>query len=220
MAQIDCPSGPVRGEEAFRALDLAIADQCRINVLWLHGDPGGQRALEIAVPELSLSGALASLYRQVERLDCASQEFPAASTRLPFQDGAFDVVTLYGRCPARELMSEVRRVLQLGGTAMLAAQNRWWHGRLRRGAPRSPGDFASLGLEEVARSVGFREVRAYWVEPSLANPRNLVPTRGHRVSEFEAMRAREWGSGVVRSMAVAARLDAVLYPALLIVAKA
>ncbi len=122
MAQIELSSGSVRGGEAFRALDLAIADQCRTNVLWLHGDPGGQRALEIAVPGLPLSSALGSLYRQVDHLDCASLEFAAPTARLPFQDSEFDLVTLYGRRPSREMLSEMRRVLQVGGMALLAAK--------------------------------------------------------------------------------------------------
>ncbi len=80
-------------------------------------------------------------------------------------------------------------------------------------------DFASLGLEVAVRSAGFREVCAYWVEPSLAIPRNLIPAR--EVASANSRQCEpESGVATLPMMAVAARLDAVLYPALLIVAKA
>lgn len=201
-----------------RELDLAIADQCRLNVLWLDGRAGGARALEIAVPELRLDEALSSLYERVERVPCTAPDVGGSAVRLPFPDRTFDLVTLYGRRPSRAALREVRRVLRSGGTALLAADNRWWYGRLR--APQRGSAGAGPRLPDAVRAAGFREVRPYWVEPSLAIPRNLVPARADRIRAFEAMRAREWGPDPKRTVALRAGLTAVLYPAILIVAEA
>ena len=44
---------------------------------------------------------------------------------------------------------------------------------------------------------GSRTCSAYWVEPSLAIPRNLIPVVRGRARQFEAIRAREWGGGAL-----------------------
>ena len=204
----------------FRDLDLAIADQCRLNLLWLDGRAGGERALEIEVPELRLTEALSSLYGHVDRLPCGAPDVTGNAVRLPFPDRTFDLVTLYGRRPSQAALGEIRRVLRTGGTALLATENRWWYGRLRE--PRRPGAGRRAGprLPGALRAAGFRDVHPYWVEPSLAIPRNLVPARADRVAAFEAIRVRERGPDAVRAMAVRAGAAAVLYPAIAIVAEA
>lgn len=207
------------GDDAFRALDLAVADECRLNVLWLHGDARGERALEVVVPGLSLQGSLATLYRHVLGVPYDASGPPALPS-LPAPDASLDLVTLYGRRPSRLLLGEMHRVLRKGGTALLAAENRWWYGRWRSTRKGSSASTAARRLERAAMEAGFSEARTYWVEPSLATPRNLIPVRDDRVREFEATRAREWGAGRWRSLVLSAKLDAVLYPALTVVAKA
>lgn len=185
-------------------------------MLWLHGSARGEHALEIEVPSLTLSGALASLYQKVTRSRLALE---GGCRELAFPNATFDLVTLYGCSPSPSVLREIRRVLVDGGTALLAADNRWWGGRLRRAAPRPVGARGDLRLRRAALRAGFREARAYWVEPSLAIPRNLIPVIGDRIQTFEAMRAREWGGNVLRSFAAGVGLHGVLYPAVLIVAK-
>ena len=178
-----------------RRADLAIADECRLNVLWWHGAARGERALEIEVPLLSLTPGLAALYEQVERVPLAALDDAASRGTLPFDSGRFDLVTLYGHCPPRDALVELRRVLSGSGTLLLAAGNRWWNGRWRGRAGLFPGGPADLRVLKLLRAAGFAQVSAYWVEPSLHIPRNLIPVARGRARQFEAFRAREWGGG-------------------------
>lgn len=202
---------------ARRAGDLAIADQCRLNVLWLNGCARAERALEIEVAGLSLRAALRSLHHHVEHRTALDGE--ASGSQLGrFDSAGFDLVTLYGRAPTRAELVEMRRLLRPDGAALFAAQNRWWHGR-RRAALRA-GSTMSLRCAERIRAAGFGDVRAYWVEPSLAIPRNLVPANAERVRDFEDWRAQDAGRSLVRSSMLAAGLRWVMYPAVLFVATA
>jgi SAM-dependent methyltransferase len=203
-----------------RLADLAIANECRLNVLWWHAAARGDRALEIEVPSLTLTPGLAALYRQVERVPLADLDEAAAHGTLPFASGTFDLVTLYGHCPPRIALIELRRVLSSNGTLLLAAGNGWWNGRWRGGSGLFPGRPANLGVLKSLRRAGFAMVSGYWVEPSLAIPRNLIPVARGRARQFEAIRAREWGGGDLRLALVSSGLAALLYPALLVVARA
>ena len=199
---------------ARRARDLAIADQCRLNVLWLNGCSRGGRALEIDVAGLNLQAALQSLYGRVER--CGSLDVDASGQRLSRDLAGFDLVTIYGRAPTRAELTDTRRILRPGGAALFAAQNRWWYGR-RRGALRA-GSTMSLRCAEHIRNAGFGDVRAYWVEPSLAIPRNLIPATTGRVRDFESWRAQDSGRSLIRSSVLSVGLRWMLYPAVLFVA--
>jgi SAM-dependent methyltransferase len=201
--------------DSFRKTDLAIADQCRLNVLWFNQCSLGERALEIEVGELRLEHGLRALYREVT---CAVWPNGGSADRpepLPFADASFDLVTSYGLAPSRAHLREMRRLVTAGGTVLLGCPNRWWRGRMRNSrvaaGPRLATDIVAAG---------FREARMYWVEPSLAVPRDLIPARPGRVRAFEAARARETGHRIARWLIVAAGLHRVLYPALLFVAKA
>jgi len=211
---------PRPGDEEFRRADLALADECRLNALWLHGSARGESALEIEVPSLPLSAALSALYRRVERLPFSTLSVPDDRCRIPFQGAEFDLVTLYGTCPTSSALREIRRVIADGGTALFSAENRWWGGRLRRAARPRAGAAGDLGLRRAVLDAGFETACAYWVEPSLAIPRNLIPAIRGRVRSFEAIRAREWGGDVLRSSVATLGLHGVLYPGLLVVAKA
>lgn len=203
--------------DARRAGDLAIADQCRLNVLWLNGCVGGERALEIEVEGLSLHAALQSLHRCVERrATLHADAYGPPHGRL--DDAAFDLVTLYGRAPTQAEPTAIRRLLRPGGAALFAAQNRWWHGR-RRAALRASSTMSLRSAQRI-RAAGFGDVRAYWVEPSLAIPRNLIPASAERVREFEDWRAQDSGSSPARSSMLAAGLRWMMYPAVLFVATA
>lgn len=220
---MDIPSPaarPVPPERGDRTADLAIADECRLNALWLHGVAGGKRALEVEVPSLSLATGLAALYSEVERVPLSDLEGEHASrSPLPYAAGSFDLVTLYGHFPHRAALLELRRVLNSEGALLLAAGNRWWNGRWRGGAGQFPGRPADLRGLKALGEVGFAQVCTYWVEPTLTIPRNLIPATGGRARQFEATRAREWGGGSVRSLAVNAGLQAMVYPGLLVVAR-
>jgi len=197
---------------ARRAEDLAIADQCRLNVLWLNGCACCQRVLEIEVADLSLGAALQSLYGRVER--CGGLNTDEGSS--PFAGASFDLVTLYGRTPERGELTAMRRLLRPGGAAVFAAQNRWWYGR-RRTASRAA---STMSLRDAGRilDAGFSDVRTYWVEPSLAIPRNLIPATADRVRDFEELQAQDSERSPNRSLALAAGIRWALYPAVLFVA--
>jgi hypothetical protein len=203
-----------------RCADLAIADECRLNVLWWHGVARGQRALEVEVPSLSLTAGLAALYERVERLPLAALDDPTFHSTFPFGSGLFDLVTLYGHCPPCAVLSELRRVLSSNGTLFVAAGNRWWNGRWRGSSALFPGRPADLRVLKSLRGAGFAQVSAYWVEPNLAIPRNLIPVARGRAQQFETIRARDWGGGTIRSLVVRSGLEAFLYPALVVIARA
>ena len=202
-----------------RRADLAIADECRLNVLWMHGAACRQRALEIEVPSLSLTAGLTSLCGQVERVPLADLKDLSFRRALPFASGSFDLVTLYGDFPSRAALLELRRVLSNHGTLLLAAGNRWWNGRWRVGKGLFPGRMVDLRGLSALGSAGFARICPYWTEPSLSMPRNLIPVALGRARQYEAIRAREWGDGPVRSMLVNFGLQAVLYPGLVVIAK-
>jgi SAM-dependent methyltransferase len=205
--------------DVTRAADLAVADECRLNILWWHGGSFGGRALEIEVPSLSLTAGLRALTTQVDRLPLSALTEGSPRGPLPFDDGAFGLITLYGQCPSKAGLAEFRRLLAPGGTLLLAASNRWWKGRQWSGRSRADPAQTTLAYAKALRALGFAEVCPYWVEPSLAIPRNLIPAAGRRAQQFEAIRAREWGPSPLRALAAAAGLSAVLYPALLFVAR-
>lgn len=206
-------------DHCTRAEDLAIANECRLNILWWHSVEPEGRALEVEVPALSLTAALRALYRQLDRIPLAALVDSHPPTPLPFADGAFRLVTLYGHSPSHSELTELRRVLAPGGTLLLACGNRWWKGRWGGAGLRSGHGSATLAQANSLRDVGFVEVCPYWVEPSLAIPRSLIPAVGGRARQFEAIRAREWGPSPLRAFAAATGMSALLYPALLFVAR-
>jgi SAM-dependent methyltransferase len=203
-----------------REIDLTLAEQCRVNVLWLVGCTQRRAALEIAVPSLPLREGLLAMYGSVEQVPAARFDDVREAIRLPFADASFDLVTLYGRRPSRQLLREMHRVLCSGGTALLAFENRFWRGRLGRERSGSKAGFGPLAPERSAIAAGFRDVRKFWIEPSLASPRCLVPARYRSVTAFERIRAGEHGSGRLRSVAANLGLQGALYPAALMVAEA
>lgn len=217
--QIPSTSLAAARSDGAHAADLAIADECRLNILWWHGGSLGGRALEIEVPSLSLTAGLRALTAQADRLPLSALAEGSPRVTLPFADGAFGLITLYGHCPSKSGVAELRRLLAPGGTLLLAASNWWWKGRQWSGRFRAEPADATLAYAKSLREVGFAEVCPYWVEPSLAIPRNLIPADGSRARQFEEIRAREWGPSPLRSLAAAAGLSAVLYPALLFVAR-
>jgi SAM-dependent methyltransferase len=203
-----------------RGVDLSIADECRLNVLWWHGSARGERALEVEVPSLSLTDGLKALYGQVDRVSLSELDALTSRSRLPFATGSFDLVTLYGHFPNRAALLELRRVLSSDGALLLAAGNRWWNGRWRGRTGTFPGRPTDLRGVSALGVAGFAHICPYWVEPTLALPRNLIPVARDRARQFEAFRAREWGGGTVRSMVVDLGFQSILYPGLVVVAKA
>ena len=147
------------------------------------------------MPSLSLTPGLAALYRQVERVPVAALDDAAAHGTLPFASGTFDLVTLYGHCPPRIALIELRRVLSRQWHAA-AGRGQWLVERALAWWVRTlPGRPANLSVLKSLRRAGFAKVSGYWVEPSLAIPRNLIPVARGRARQFEAIRAREWGGG-------------------------
>lgn len=208
------------GADARRLADLALADHCWLNVLWLHDALPCGAALEVEVPGFPLGAALRSVCGDVHQIPLASVLQAPSKLRRSIPDRSFDLITSYGYAPGQPWLVEFRRLLRPGGLALLAAEHRWWAGRLR-GRGSDPGTSQAQG--SVARSAaeaGFVESHLYWVEPSLHKPRNLIPARARPIRDFEAMRAREWGASVTRTTAVRLGLAPVLYPALLLVARA
>lgn len=197
-----------------RAHDLALAEECRLNLLWLHGAARRECALEVDVGGPSLSPALQCLYERVERGAVRGTELalPAESRG----DAGFDLVTFYGRAPDTRLLAAARRQLRPGGALFIAAPNRWWYGG--GAGVFLAGGSSGAGCVRSLRANGYGDVRMYWVEPSLAIPRNLVPATERRVRDFEMMRAQDAESGAARAAVLAAGLHVMLYPAFLVLA--
>lgn len=203
------------GVDLDRQADLAIADECRLNVLWWHGLATGRRALAVECPGLSVAAALSALYQQVESLPLnALADEPGLDAHAP---GSFDLVTLYGHGATRATLLRMAGLLTPAGALLIAARNRWWKAGVGRGA--ADGSAIASGYARTLRSCGFGHVCGYGIEPSLATPRNLVPLAAPRPAQFETQRASEWGSDLRRVLVTRAGLAMILYPSLLFVAR-
>lgn len=211
MQAVDArPSGRRTAER--RALDLSIAEQCRLNLLRLTANLVGGRVLSVEAPGLSMSAALAAYYEQVDEVGGIGGTAAAAQADA---SGPYAGATLYGRRPTAADLAWLRRRIGPGGWLLIGTDNVWWPQR-RSNAPSA----ARARLCRQVQSAGFNEVRAYWVEPSLAVPRQLIPATRPAVARFEAWRMLEQPSGVLRRRFVAAGWHEVLYPALVVVATA
>jgi hypothetical protein len=203
-----------------RSKDLELADQSRLNVLWLLGQDRRERALEIRVGPCSLGAGLAAMYQTVEVLNAESLGRSSNDFRLPPGDNEFDLVTLYGMWPDSNLQRDLRRVLRHGGLALIAYENSCWAGRLRRAPRRQRGQYGGFSGERPLRAAGFRDVRTFWVEPSLLAQRSLVPARFRTVVAYEHLKAHQRGRAAIRAWAARVGLQGLLYPAVLVVAEA
>lgn len=194
-----------------RALDLSIAEQCRLNLVRLTVDMAGEHALSVSAPALSMAPALAAYYRRVDDVsglaDAVMEQGEVA--------GRYDGVAMYGHRPTAQYLSSLRRRMATGAWLLVGADNAWSPVR-RSGASRA----TRAGLCGQVRAAGFNGVRAYWVEPSLAVPRQFIPATRHAVASFEAWRGLEQPSGALRRCFVAAGWHEVLYPAIVVVATA
>jgi hypothetical protein len=179
-------------------------------VLWLHGNWPSAAGLQLFVPGFDLTTGLRALCTDVKTVD----------TALPWQvgDERFDVVTLYGRAPQSEEPLLIQRVLRPGGLALFGFNVRGWIGRWQtwlqtrraKGAQHTAARFLAPG---------FSEAWPYCVEPSLSAPRSLVPIDGPAIAAFEAMRRDERGAGPARRLLQSGGLSALLYPAVVVVAR-
>lgn len=202
-------------------IDSEPAEESCLNPLWIEVLPGGEAALEIPGSGVKLGPALRALFRRVEELPAESWGGPAATTRIPFQDRTFDLVTLYGKRPSTRALGEIVRVLKPSGVLYLAAWNRWWFGRFRKACPRldSGRVYAGPRLAGLVRSAGFSVVRQYYVDPSLAQPRDILPAYGPSLRAHEILRWREGEAGRLRVSLACLRMSWLLYSGRIIVAR-
>lgn len=204
-----------------RAADLALADHCRLNVLWFHGTWPGERALHLRTAAFDLREALAAFCRHVEH--ASETDLKGRGTdraRLHFPDRSFDLATLYGGEPTLGLLSELRRILKPEACALIAVENCWSVGRWRYRGRNEVGVASATMLKAMALRAGFADVNRYWVEPSLEKPRSLVPIASGRSRLLEQMRTRERGANRFHAAALAFGMPQLLYPALMMVARA
>jgi hypothetical protein len=114
------------------------------------------------------------------------------------------------------------RVLRTGGVLFLGVPNRYWYGRLRADEPRARGS-RGVGpwFPRRLRAAGFEAVRAYFVGPGLADPREIVPARRSAVKVIQGIRREDWGNRYDRANIFAlAPLSNLLFPAKVLVARA
>jgi hypothetical protein len=197
--------------DARRTADLGIAAECRLNLLWLVDGLQRRRALEIEVSGSTLGNALEALFERVDRSSSSTEALV-----LRHADMTFDAVAAYGRACSKADLIEIRRVLKPGGMALLGAANRRPQRWIKKGAYRA--DCTLRTLLASAADAGFKKTRAYWVEPSLEIPRNVIPVAPDAVAAYEVMRAREFGPDRVRSFLLASGMQRLLYPAIVVVA--
>lgn len=201
--------------------DLALADQCRLNVLWFHGTWPRETALNLRTTAFDLGDALNAFCRRVEhRSESELDDGGTNSNRLDLPDQSFDLATIYGGAPSLVRLRELRRVLKSGACALIAVENRWWAGRWRHPARSEVGAASAAELGALALQAGFVEVSRYWAEPSLEKPRSLIPIASGRSRVFEEMQAREKGTDRLHAIALAIGMQQLLYPALLMIARA
>jgi SAM-dependent methyltransferase len=207
-------------DDDVRAIDLALADECRLNVLWLAGVVPGGRALEVTMPtSLGVTRALASLFTEVEQVSALALESGSDRDDLPFADQSFDLACLYGRCPSLAALRRIRRMLRTDGLVLLAFNNRLWKGNLIRARASNDQTLGPASIGRLLIDAGFSDIRGYWAEPSLEQPRYMVPMRSQCVRAYERIRARESGGNQWRLAAALCGIQAMLYPVVLLIAK-
>ncbi|MFH1765281.1 MAG: hypothetical protein ABIF09_13920 [Gemmatimonadota bacterium] len=206
---------------ALRLVDLEIADESRLNLLWIEGFIKGGSALEISVPGLPLRPALEALFDKVTHIPASSENVSGRACRIPAPNQTFDLVTLYGRRPSLPTLREILRVLRPSGVLYLAVRNRWWYGRVRVANPHpgSRGLFGGPRLVRTVRAVGFSVVRQYYLDPSLATPRDFIPAHRPSLATRELTLRKEGETGPMRRAFVQLGLFGFLYPGRLILAR-
>jgi len=161
-----------------------------------------------------------------------------AGAHLPYDDGSVDCVIstdLVNRWsdsrqpPFRDprfvtALAELRRVLRPNGVLFLGGRNAQWYrawlplgaedGPASRYAPHVPRvrPFLQIGSARGAMAgAGFSEVRAYFVEPSIAVPLTVVPASRRAAMAYERSR---WprGNVLLRSLSAAGGMYQLLYP--------
>lgn len=114
------------------------------------------------------------------------------------------------------MFAECRRVLRPGGCLYVGFKNAYWISHLLdRIFHRSDGS-AQPGVAEIRaalRSAGFADVHAYFAQPSLTDPRSIIPAVAAAVARHEAMQTVRSGRAVLRPTVARSPLRRVLYPA-------
>jgi SAM-dependent methyltransferase len=121
-------------------------------------------------------------------------------------------------------LAELRRVLRSNGVLFLGGRNAQWYrawlplggedGPALRYAPRVPFVRPFLQVESARGAMagaGFSDTRAYFVEPSIADPLTVVPASRHAAMAYERSR---WprGNMLLRSLSAAGGMYRLLYP--------
>ena len=148
----------------------------------------------------------------------------------PFRDASFDCVALHGlsdrdtlelhgarsKPDYRTLLLTCHRLLRPGGCLYIGLSNLHWRGKLReitrgRIAPRPL-------LDRLLRQTGFRNVRRYYVAPSIHQPRTILPATRRAVGAYEKWSAVGGAKGVSRRLIAWSGLHFLLFPSQLILA--
>lgn len=158
--------------------------------------------------------------------------------QLPYDDGSVDCVIStdlvnhwsestqppFGDARFVAALSELRRVLRPNGVLFLGGRNaRWYRAWLPMGAEEWPPfrhashapctrPFLQVGSARGALGgAGFSEIRAYFVEPSIADPLTVVPASRRAAMAYERNR---WprGNVLLRSLSAAGGMYQFLYP--------
>jgi len=170
--------------------------------------------------------------KQMASSDDRESQFRA---QLPYEDGSVDCVVstdLVNRWPGSRhspfrdarfvaVLAELRRVLRANGVLFLGGRNaRWYRAWLPLGAEefasarqaRCTRPFLPVGAARGALAgAGFSETRAYFVEPSIADPLTVVPASRRAALAYERNR---WPrhNVLLRSLSAAGGVYHVLYP--------
>lgn len=176
----------------------------------------------------AMAAALALQFKAVHPVD------PDLLKQLPYADASASCIVT--RCEAGvgpassrrgdtlpalvRTASECRRVLQPGGCLYVGIDNAWWSPRLMSRIVRAaPVGAPHLGeVTRILEASGFAEVNAYYAQPSLGDPRSLIPVTGAAPAVHESIQQTRTGMAALRPALAASPLRRLLYPSLICLA--
>jgi SAM-dependent methyltransferase len=214
----------------------------RGNWFWLVDLPAHGLALELSVGEPTFEAVLKGRFETVRHFDLA----PAGVLPLPISNAVVDCALLHRPWPSNDspnvtaLLSECARVLRPGGCLLLALDHplsigrssighwlprallaapgavfRRWLGRLS-GEQSAP--WPLYGLTGQLGTVGFTEVRPYYVLPTIDAPQQMVPAYQAAMAVHEAHQGNTGVRRALRRVLLKAGAEAAFFPGFLLIA--
>lgn len=159
--------------------------------------------------------ALAHFRQTVVALPAHIREAPRASCDLVVLEATADAPVAGS---SAGLMSEVSDCLRPGGTLMIVGENPRWFRNRRPGGSKSLYSMSCATVERTLRSIGYADVRRFYLAPSFANPSSVVPASVAATTWHTRFEAQNSAPHRARVLACRLGLHDRLYPSRMILA--